>query len=99
MITSEDLLKKVKDLMDIAETDIYDNKLKTFIAGSMTKLEGEGIPIPENIKWKYMEQYIICIWLNVTMSFDIGMDYEKLNILYFSNVGTLQNLLGGGGNA
>lgn len=94
MITADDLLEKIKTLLEISETKVYDEQLKILIGASIIKLQSEGVNPPENLRVDWLDQYIVCVFINVASGFDMDLDLKVLRETYNINVANLRLELG-----
>lgn len=90
MLSNDYLKTKVKALLNIDDTDLYDDRLEIMIGGSANKLRNEGV---SNI---YEEgsnngfDYVICIAYQVALDLDMVSDYNRLYTQYATRVVTLR---------
>lgn len=82
-------LEKVKDLIDIEDTDIYDKKLILLISGAVTTLKTAGIPAISKDN-EYSESYAICLAMETAKMMDMEFDLDNLQRLYITAVNTLR---------
>lgn len=82
-------LEKVKDLIDIEDTDIYDKKLILLIGGAVTTLKTAGIPAISKDN-EYSESYTICLAMETAKMMDMEFDLDNLQRLYITAVNTLR---------
>lgn len=90
MLSNDYIKNKVKALLNIDDTDLYDDRLEIMIGGSANKLLHEGV---DNI---YEEgsnagfDYVICIAYQVALDLDLVTDYNRLYTQYATRVVTLR---------
>lgn len=82
-------LEKVKDLLDIEDTDIYDKKIILLIGGAAVTLKIAGIPEIDK-ESEYSESYAICLAMETAKMMDMEFDLDNLQRLYITAVNTLR---------
>ena len=91
----DELITKVKVLLDISDTEIYDAKLEILVPGGMSKLKNEGIPfelIKEDDKLQ-MSDYAICLAYQISLDLDFDVDIKSLARMYANRVISLRESL------
>lgn len=86
------LASQVKTLMNIDDTDLYDDKLDITVRGAISKLEGEGIKniYDETDLTNDAYDYVLCIAYQVALDFDLITDFNKLYTQYITRANTLR---------
>lgn len=90
------ILGKLKQILPIGNTNIYDEQLKLLIQSSMSKLNSEGV---ENMYDEPTEakpltdeacEYITCVAYQVAKDMDFEIDSSRLDEQYITRVNTLR---------
>jgi hypothetical protein len=98
MIQPQSILQKVKDLVEIYDTEEYDAQVIDHISASYIKLQVEGFPMPtldENklpINLSYFNAYVVAVGYNVGMVMNAEGNYSLYFERYKGLVGTLRLL-------
>lgn len=88
--TIDQLVDDVKQVLPIAQTDMYDYDLLVYVNGAISKLENEGVPnVFEYGSFKYYD-YLTCIRYQVACDMDLDIDIERLKSQYITRVNTLR---------
>ena len=74
-------VEKIKDLLDIEDTEIYDSKIILLLGGAVSTLKTAGIPQIKKDE-EFSDSYAICL----AMEFD----HDNLQRLYITAVNTLR---------
>ena len=82
-------LEKIKILLDIDDTDIYDSKIEILLSGAINTLKKAGIPEIETDS-ELANNYAICLALETSKLMDMDFDSENLQRLYVTSVVTLR---------
>lgn len=92
----ETILAKIKQILPIGNTNIYDEQLITLIKASMSKLKSEGVEnkYKEPTSQEQLEDeacdYITCIAYQVARDMDFELDSTRLDEQYITRVNTLR---------
>lgn len=91
------ILAKLKQILPIGNTNVYDEQLEILIRSSISKLNSEGV---ENIYDEPTEEkpnladeacdYIVCIAYQVAKDMDFEIDSSRLDEQYITRVNTLR---------
>ena len=81
-------VEKIKDLLDIEDTEIYDSKIILLLGGAVSTLKTAGIP--QIKKEEFSDSYAICLAMEVSKFLDIEFDHDNLQRLYITAVNTLR---------
>lgn len=84
------LQEKIKVLLGIADTDIYDEELEMFIDLEKAKLKRTGFPVPETIATNDLNIYAVILSYNVAINLNVDVDTARLQTLYMTSVNTLR---------
>ena len=86
------LVDKVKTMMNIDDTDVYDERLVVCIRGAMSKMETEGIAniYSESDLTNDAYDYVMCIAYQTALDFDLVTDFNKLYTQYITRANTLR---------
>ena len=99
VLTKDYVIKKVKTILPIGETDIFDDQLDILVGGAISKLVSEGIDIEakdKNGDYLFQEDnnkaydYIICVGYQVLKDMDLDVDMNFMTEQYITRVGTLR---------
>lgn len=94
MLTTSDVIEKIKVLLEFSDTDLYDNQLEILIPGGFSKLKAEGIPnvldMNNESHHDLINNYIICLSYQVAIDLDLDIDLSKLSSMYFNRSVTLR---------
>ena len=99
LLTNSYIKAKVKTILPLGDTDIYDEKLDIFIGGAISKLRTEGVPIDAKDKaGNYFFQegsnesydYCICIAYQIMKDIDFDVDMNFMTEQYITRIGTLR---------
>lgn len=93
MLSIDYIIDKLKEILPISKTDIYDEQLKILTNGAMSKLETEGVPNSFNEDTPEGFDYIICIGYQVSKDMDFDIDVARLDEQYITRVNTLRTKL------
>lgn len=85
------ILEKVKLMLDMVDTTMYDDKLKSlYIPSAIAKLKGEGIDYIDE-KDEDFQTYVICIGCQCAFLLDFNnASNEHLLRMYITNVNELR---------
>ena len=98
MLSNDFMLEKVKILLNIDDTDLYDERLDLLIGGAVSKLATEGIPNGdlfndednEHPLSNLSKDYLICIAYQVGLDLNLDIDLQTFYVQYMTRVGTLR---------
>ena len=99
VLTKDYVIQKVKTILPIGETDIFDDQLDILVGGAISKLVSEGIDIEakdKNGDYLFQEDnnkaydYIICVGYQVLKDMDLDVDMNFMTEQYITRVGTLR---------
>lgn len=90
-LSIEYVTPKIKTLLNIDDTTIYDDKLGLLIAGAFSKLKNEGVPnVFEEDESEITIDYIICLSYQIANDMDMDIDLNRLLSMYLTRVNTLR---------
>lgn len=89
------ITSKVKVLLDIDNTTLYDSKLNILVNGGISKLTNEGIPFEFTVEEfannvPEIDDYAICLSYQVAIDLDLDVDLNRLQSMYLSRAITLR---------
>jgi len=89
------ITSKVKTLLDIDNTTLYDSKLNILVNGGISKLTNEGIPFAFTVEEftrevPEIDDYAICLSYQVAIDLDLDVDLNRLQSMYLSRAITLR---------
>lgn len=98
MLSNDYLMEKVKLLLNIDDTDMYDERIELLIGGAISKLENEGIPnddlfadgIDDEPLSNISKDYIICLSYQVALDLNLDIDLQTFYVQYMTRVNTLR---------
>lgn len=99
VLSDQYVMTQVKKILPIGDTDIYDEKMEILIAGAISKLESEGVPIEAKDKaGNYIFQegarisfdYCCCIAYQIMKDMDYDVDMNFMTEQYITRIGTLR---------
>lgn len=82
-------VEKIKDLLDIEDTEIYDSKIILLLGGAVSTLKTAGIPQIKKDE-EFSDSYAICLAMEVSKFLDIEFDHDNLQRQYITAVNTLR---------
>ncbi len=85
------LQEKIKTLLGIADTNIYDEELVMYIDLEKAKLQRAGIPVPEIIADNEINIYAVILSYKVAINLNVEVDIARLEALYITSVNTLRS--------
>lgn len=88
--TIDQIIKDVKSVLPIANTDMYEADLNIFVNASISKLESEGIPNVFEYETSAYYDYVTCIRYQVACDLDLDIDIERLKEQYITRANTLR---------
>jgi hypothetical protein len=88
-MTPKDLLDRIKVLKHLEDTESYDGELSLIINSSISKLDGEGVPLPDETK-SWQDQYLMCVFHYVTLVWDDEVNKNISEMLYIDSVENLR---------
>lgn len=93
MLNRSYIISKVKKLLPIDDTDLYDEELEIYVGGAISKLESEGISNVFDADSDQAFDYIICISYQIALEMNLITDYNRLYSQYITRVVTLRAYL------
>lgn len=96
MLSNSYLQSKVKILLGIEDTTLYDARLEMLVGGAVAKLEGEGVendftqPTGNNPLDNLAMDYLICISYQVALDLNLDIDLQTFYVQYITRVNTLR---------
>ena len=99
VLTKDYVKTQVKKILPLGDTTIYDDKLDILIAGAISKLRTEGVPIDAKDKagnYFFTEgsneayDYCICISYQCMKDMDFDVDMNFMTEQYITRIGTLR---------
>lgn len=93
MLSVDYLIDKLKQILPISKTDIYDEQLKILTQASMSKLETEGVPNVFEEDTQVGFDYLMCVAYQVSKDMDFDIDRTSLDAQYITRVNTLRTKL------
>ena len=94
------LVSRVKELLNIDDTNAYDQKLMICVNGAISKMETEGIKniYDESNLTSDAYDYAICVAYQTALDFDLITDFNKLYTQYITRANTLRMKQAANGN-
>lgn len=98
MLSSTFLQRKVKVLLGIDDTDLYDERLDILVGGAVNKLKSEGIengdmfvePDEGTALGDLEKDYLICISYQVALDLNLDIDLQTFYVQYITRVNELR---------
>lgn len=98
MLSNEFLITKVKVLLGIDDTDLYDERLDILIGGAVSKLANEGIPNgdyfvepgEEETLSDLAKDYLICLSYQIALDLNLDIDLQTFYVQYITRVNELR---------
>lgn len=90
--TIDQIIKDVKQVLPIYDTDLYDDQLNILVQGAISKLENEGVPNEFEYNSLRYYDYLTCIKYQVALDMDLDIDMERLKAQYITRVNTLRDV-------
>lgn len=90
--TIDQIIKDVKQVLPIYDTDLYDDQLNILVQGAISKLENEGVPNEFEYNSLRYYDYLTCIRYQVALDMDLDIDMERLKAQYITRVNTLRDV-------
>lgn len=96
MLSNSYLQNKVKVLLSIEDTTLYDARLEILVGGAVSKLENEGIendfnePAENEALDNLAMDYLICISYQVALDLNLDIDLQTFYVQYITRVNTLR---------
>lgn len=86
------ILERVKQLLKIYDTDIYDAELNMYIDDAILSLDIEGVKKSDinKLDETYQSKYIVAISYKCALNLDMDLDAKKIGQLYISSVNKLR---------
>lgn len=86
------MLPKIKSLLNIEDTDLYDDKLDILISGAIGKLEIEGVYNIFDEDDYASFNYLMCVSYLCAMDMDMDLDLNNLYAQYITRTVELRLL-------
>lgn len=99
VLTNDYIVTIVKQILPIADTDIFDDQLDILVGGAISKLSSEGVDIyakEKNGDYIFQEgnnkayDYCICIGYQVLKDMDLDVDMNFMTEQYITRINTLR---------
>ena len=99
VLSNNYVMTQVKKILPLGDTDIYDDKMVILVAGAISKLRSEGVPIDAKDKegnFFFQEgsnltfDYCICIAYQVLKDMDLDVDMNFMTEQYITRINTLR---------
>lgn len=98
MLSSNYLQRKVKVLLGIDDTDLYDERLDILVGGAVNKLKSEGIengdmfvePSEGEPASDLCKDYLICVSYQVALDLNLDIDLQTFYVQYITRVNELR---------
>lgn len=99
MLSNSYVMAQVKKVLPLGDTDLYDDKMEILVAGAISKLRTEGVPIDAKDKdgndifqegFNEAFDYCICIAYQVMKDMDFDIDMNFMTEQYITRIGTLR---------
>lgn len=99
VLSNSYVMTQVRKILPLGDTDIYDDKLQILIAGAISKLSSEGVPIDAKDKngnsifeegSNISFDYCICISYQIMKDMDFDVDMNFMTEQYITRIGTLR---------
>lgn len=86
------LIAMVKTMLNIDDTDMYDDRMEICVRGAISKMETEGIKniYDESNLTNDAYDYVMCIAYQTALDFDLVTDFNKLYTQYITRANTLR---------
>ena len=88
--TIDQIVKDVKSVLPIYDTDLYNEQLLILTGGAMAKLENEGVGNVFDYQSNDYYDYVACIRYQVASDMDLDIDLERMREQYITRVNTLR---------
>lgn len=90
LATIDQIIKDVKTVLPIYDTELYDSDLLVIVNGAVHKLEVEGVANEFDYQSPAYYDYITCVRYQVASDMDLDIDIERLKAQYITRVNTLR---------
>lgn len=96
MLSNSYLKEKVKILLGIEDTTLYDPRLEMLVGGAVAKLENEGVdndfdePAEDESLENLAMDYLICVSYQVALDLNLDIDLQTFYVQYITRVNTLR---------
>ena len=96
MLSNSYLQEKVKILLGIEDTTLYDARLEMLVGGAVAKLESEGVDndFSEPAEGESLDNlamdYLICVSYQVALDLNLDIDLQTFYVQYITRVNTLR---------
>ena len=93
MATLQQITNDVKNVLPIANTNLYDDELTILVGGAIAKLKNEGVDNIFDYGSNNYYDYVVCIRYQVACDLDLDIDISRLKEQYITRVNTLRCIL------
>ena len=90
MLSNSYITNKVKILLGIEDTTLYDDRLEMLVGGAISKLENEGIENDFTEGDNLAFDYLICVSYQVALDLNLDIDLQTFYVQYITRVNTLR---------
>lgn len=90
MLSSSYITNKVKVLLGIEDTTLYDARLEMLVGGAISKLENEGIENVFDEGSNLAFDYLICLSYQVALDLNLDIDLQTFYVQYITRVNELR---------
>ena len=90
MLSNSYITNKVKVLLGIEDTTLYDARLELLVGGAISKLENEGIENDFTEQDNLAFDYLICVSYQVALDLNLDIDLQTFYVQYITRVNTLR---------
>lgn len=90
MLSSSYITNKVKVLLGIEDTTLYDARLEMLVGGAISKLENEGIENVFDEGSNLAFDYLICVSYQVALDLNLDIDLQTFYVQYITRVNELR---------
>lgn len=90
MLSNSYITNKVKVLLGIEDTTLYDARLEMLVGGAISKLENEGIENDFDEGSNLAFDYLICLSYQVALDLNLDIDLQTFYVQYITRVNELR---------
>lgn len=90
MLSNSYITNKVKVLLGIEDTTLYDARLEMLVGGAISKLENEGIENVFDEGSNLAFDYLICLSYQVALDLNLDIDLQTFYVQYITRVNELR---------
>lgn len=90
MLSNSYITNKVKILLGIEDTTLYDDRLEMLVGGAISKLENEGIENDFTEGDNLAFDYLICVSYQVALDLNLDIDLQTFYVQYITRVNSLR---------